>query len=340
MSLDLSNNSLTGALPPDIDGFSGLEYLNLSHNNFEGAIPDDLPEGLRGFDITYNNLSGTIPDNLKQFSDSAFHPGNTLLVFPFSSSSPQVGPSPVSTGRGSRIKPTVRIALIAGLVGFLVLVAAGLLILHYCRHRADRKPNVLNQDKISEQLTNQDSGFVGPAEKSKDLSLKSEDIETEHSSENHSLKILSVGSPNKLEGELQLFNDSFQFTASELSRAPAEIVGRSCHGSLYRARLNSGLTVAVKWLREGIAKGRKDFSREVRKLGGIKHPNLVSLQGFYCGPREHEKLIVSKYVVGASLDLYLHGKAIHLHYLLHKFAEMKLLITHSLYSSIFRDSRG
>ncbi|KAK4419707.1 putative inactive receptor kinase [Sesamum alatum] len=80
----------------------------------------------------------------------------------------------------------------------------------------------------------------------------------------------------------------------------------SCHGTLYKAVLSSGHVLAVKLLKEGIAKGRKEFAREAKKLGNIRHPNLVSLQGFYWGPKEHEKLIISKYINAPCLALYLH----------------------------------
>lgn len=117
-----------------------------------------------------------------------------------------------------------------------------------------------------------------------------------------------VCSPDKLAGDLHLYGNSLKFSAEELSSAPAEPVGTSCHGTLYKAVLSSGQVLAVKLLKEGIAKGRKEFAREAKKLGHIRHPNLVSLQGFYWGPKEHEKLLISKYVDAPCLALYLHGK--------------------------------
>ncbi|XP_017982778.1 PREDICTED: probable inactive receptor kinase At5g10020 [Theobroma cacao] len=116
---------------------------------------------------------------------------------------------------------------------------------------------------------------------------------------------LKVRSPDKLAGDLHLFDGSLALTAEELSRAPAEVIGRSCHGTLYKATLDSGNILAIKWLKEGIAKSKKEFAREVKKLGYIKHPNLVSLQGYYWGPKEHEKLIVSNYINAQCLAFYL-----------------------------------
>lgn len=116
-----------------------------------------------------------------------------------------------------------------------------------------------------------------------------------------------VSSPDKLSGDLQLFDSSLRVTAEELSCAPAEFIAMSCHGKLYKALLGSGHVLAVKWLKEGIVKGRKEFSREARKLGSIRHPSLVSLQGYYWGPKDHEKLLLSNYIYAPCLALYLHG---------------------------------
>ncbi|KAL6284397.1 hypothetical protein ACE6H2_015326 [Prunus campanulata] len=114
---------------------------------------------------------------------------------------------------------------------------------------------------------------------------------------------------DKLAGDLHMFDGSL-VTAEELSGAPAETIGRSCHGTKYKAMLDSGHVSVVKWLREGIAKGRKEFAREVEKLGNIRHPNLVSLLSYYSGPKEHEKLILSTYNNAQSLAFHLHGKTV------------------------------
>ncbi|KAJ7567590.1 hypothetical protein O6H91_02G154200 [Diphasiastrum complanatum] len=119
--------------------------------------------------------------------------------------------------------------------------------------------------------------------------------------------VLKVGSPDKLAGDLFLLDSSITFTAEELSRAPAEVLGRSSHGTSYKATLENGHSVTVKWLREEIARSKKDFTNEAKKLGSIKHPNILPLKGFYWGPREHEKLIIRDFVSSGSLDNRLSG---------------------------------
>ncbi|GAB4847663.1 hypothetical protein Ancab_026725 [Ancistrocladus abbreviatus] len=91
--------------------------------------------------------------------------------------------------------------------------------------------------------------------------------------------------PDRLAGELFFLDASLMFTAEELSRAPAEVLGRSSHGTLYKATLDSGQMLMVKWLRAGLVKHKKEFAREVKKIGLMRHPNIVPLRAYYWGPK-------------------------------------------------------
>lgn len=119
---------------------------------------------------------------------------------------------------------------------------------------------------------------------------------------------LDVYSPDRLAGELFFLDSSLKFTAEELSRAPAEVLGRSSHGTLYKATLDNGHMLTVKWLRVGLVKNKKDFAKEVKKIGSVRHQNVVPLRAYYWGPREQERLILADYVLGDSLALHLYGK--------------------------------
>ncbi|KAG6631883.1 hypothetical protein I3843_13G105800 [Carya illinoinensis] len=361
MSLDLSNNSLSGYLPLGISKFHNLVYLDLSHNNLEGSIPDDLPGNLQGFNVSFNNFSGVVPEHLRRFPNSAFHPGNNLLIFPHSQSSPRDVTNRTPREARSHMKSVIKIALIAGLVGGTALICLLCILIYSRTHWQEHKRSSSKEDDAKIGFPEGSSAISnrsGP-NKNVDPSLSSlafdQDIFTssqlgygndvgetssvvkKHKDVGHieSVKkgegisppmsllsssnpspskkqlpdnpgVLNVSSPEKLAGDLHLFDGSFLVTAEELSRAPAEVIGKSCHGTLYKAALDSGNVLAVKWLREGIVKGRKEFAREVKKLGNIKHPNLVSLQGYYWGPKEHEKLIISNYFNAQSLAVYLH----------------------------------
>ncbi|XP_021892602.1 probable inactive receptor kinase At5g10020 [Carica papaya] len=358
LRVDLSDNYLSGHLPEEISTFRNLEYLSLSNNKFEGSLPSGLPDELKGFNVSFNNLSGVVPENLRRFPDAAFHPGNSLLVFPHSPSITKGEPD-LTLREHRHTKPAIRVALIASLLGGAALIALFSIIIYVRVHQGHKRDSVegnggkksvqhgdsshshssapnRNLDPSLSSSFNQGllaSAQLGPAYESGDTSLvemKPKTLsypESVRKDEVLSPRVsflrsgnpspcrsplssdnapgLYVCSPDKLLGDLHIFDGSIFFTAEELSHAPAETVGRSCHGTLYRAALDSGHVLAVKWLREGIAKGRKEFSREVKKLGSIKHPNLVSLLGYYWGPKEHEKLIISNYIDAQCLALYL-----------------------------------
>lgn len=117
---------------------------------------------------------------------------------------------------------------------------------------------------------------------------------------------LDVYSPDRLAGELFFLDPSLAFTAEELSRAPAEVLGRSSHGTLYKATLDNGHMLNVKWLRVGLVKHKKEFAKEVKKIGSMRHPNIVSMRAYYWGPREQERLLLADYIQGDSLALHLY----------------------------------
>jgi len=118
--------------------------------------------------------------------------------------------------------------------------------------------------------------------------------------------MLKIRSPDRLAGDLIFLNASLLFTAEELSCAPAEVLGRSSHGTSYKATLENGHMLTVKWLRAGLAKKRKDFTREAKRFGGIKHPHVAPMRGYYWGLREQEKLLLSDYVSTGSLASHLY----------------------------------
>ncbi|XP_077241508.1 leucine-rich repeat protein kinase family protein isoform X2 [Tasmannia lanceolata] len=331
VSLDLSNNLLSGSLPAEIGTMDQLKLLNIENNNISGQIPKEI--------------------------------GNSLLIFP--SGSPKNGPY-IMSRRKQGMKPAIRAALIAGFVGGAVLVTLFFVLIYYRTHTQEHRRrqsstrNVRGKDtnqgppplphhfglqksvdpspsfsfsqdyllssgvrsvpehgdiSLVESTTKSGTSVKSPASgssmpmniiKSSPVSLFSSSPLSSgpHLSE-HS-DALTVCSPDRLAGDLHFFDSSFVFTAEELSRAPAEVLGRSCHGTSYKATLDSGRVLTVKWLREGIVKGKKEFAREAKKLGNIRHPNIVSLRGYYWGPKEHEKLIISDYINAECLALHLY----------------------------------
>ncbi|GJZ94201.1 kinase-like domain-containing protein [Tanacetum coccineum] len=69
-NLDFSNNNLSGEIPSTLGGCTSLSSLSLQGNLLTGVIPPSLSslKGLAKLDLSHNKLSGQIPLFLEQFS--------------------------------------------------------------------------------------------------------------------------------------------------------------------------------------------------------------------------------------------------------------------------------
>ncbi|KAJ6313828.1 hypothetical protein OIU78_017468 [Salix suchowensis] len=338
--LNLAGNNLSGSLPSSMADMSSLISLDLSENHFTGPLPNNLSENIGSFNVSYNDLSGVVPENLRRFPSSSFYPGNNRLRLPNGPPGPN-NPRGGHSG-GKPIKTIVKVVVIvACVIALLILIMLAIFIL-YIRTRSNPPSQVTNTGARRHSQTNP-SGTSG-AGKAGALVVSAEDLVaskkgpsseiispdekiaavTGFSPAKHShlswspesgdsfaaetLARLEVGSPDRLVGDLYFLDDTITMTPEELSRAPAEVLGRSSHGTSYRATLDSGVFITVKWLREGVAKQRKEFAKEAKKFANIRHPNVVGLRGYYWGPTQHEKLILSDYISPGSLASFLYGK--------------------------------
>ena len=70
-ALDLADNDLSGAIPPEIGNLTSLEELSLHRNNLSGAIPPEIGNltNLKNLRLDGNNLSGTIPQELGKLTN-------------------------------------------------------------------------------------------------------------------------------------------------------------------------------------------------------------------------------------------------------------------------------
>ncbi|XP_039160908.1 receptor-like protein 15 [Eucalyptus grandis] len=82
-ALNLSHNHLTGSIPKTFSDLKSVESLDLSYNSLIGPIPPQLTElyTLSDFRVAYNNLSGRTPDRKNQFGTfgETSYEGNPLL---------------------------------------------------------------------------------------------------------------------------------------------------------------------------------------------------------------------------------------------------------------------
>ena len=80
--VSLERNGLTGPIPPELGGLTGLSRLGLSFNHLTGPIPPELASltNLRSLRLSFNELSGPIPPELGSLAgvEILFVSGNSL----------------------------------------------------------------------------------------------------------------------------------------------------------------------------------------------------------------------------------------------------------------------
>ncbi|KAG4381359.1 hypothetical protein JHK82_042182 [Glycine max] len=339
--LNIAGNNFSGSLPTTIADMSSLDSLDISENHFAGPLPSNIPKGLQNFNASQNDLSGLVPEVLRKFPSSSFFPGNTKLHFP--NGPPGSVSSPAKSSKRKHMNTIVKVIIIVSCVVALFILILLAVFIHYIR--ISRSPQEYDASKdIHRHPQPIISAPVRTTDRGGALVVSAEDLVTSRkespseiissdekmaavtgfspSKQSHfswspesgdsltgeNLARLDTRSPDRLIGELHFLDDTITLTPEELSRAPAEVLGRSSHGTSYKATLENGLLLRVKWLREGVAKQRKEFVKEMKKFANIRHPNVVGLRGYYWGPTQHEKLILSDYISPGSLASFLYDR--------------------------------
>ncbi|XP_058110433.1 probably inactive leucine-rich repeat receptor-like protein kinase IMK2 [Magnolia sinica] len=286
--LVLRRNQLGGPIPSTLGKISGLSRLDIAENNLIGPIPATIADlaDLGFFNVSFNNLSGLVPLLLSEKFNSSSFKGNLQLCgyavsVPCPSSPPPTSEIQVPQKTHHRKLNTREIVLIAvGSTLALILLFCSVLLCCLIRKRTSSAGKSRSASGGAKK--------AGPA-------IGSE-----------------VESGGQVAGKLVHFDGPLVFTADDLLCATAEIMGKSGYGTVYKATLEDGNEVAVKRLREKVAKNRKEFEAQADVLGKIRHPNLVSLRAYYVGPKG-EKLLVFDFMPKGSLSSFLHARGPHTH---------------------------
>ncbi|KAK6941210.1 Leucine-rich repeat-containing N-terminal, plant-type [Dillenia turbinata] len=295
-SLYLSNNKLSGDIASD--AFAGMDYLkklHLANNKFTGKIPESLAhlqrllelrvEGnqfdsvipefhvhLNHANFSNNKLEGKIPASLAHLSKDSFSGNEDLCGAPLQDCNTSKKPSKLMI-----------VIIVIVVAAALAAICAVLIILH-----RRRKTSLLN--------TGSTSDLQKGAAAARDLD------EVERGS--------TAGSDCSRKSEPGMLSfvrdDHDRFDLQDLLKASAEILGSGCFGSSYKASLVNGQMVVVKRFKQMNNFGREEFHEHMRRLGRLKHRNVLPLVAYYF--RKEEKLFVTDFVKNGSLAGHLHGK--------------------------------
>ncbi|CAN5969167.1 unnamed protein product [Sphagnum jensenii] len=290
MCRNLSNNNLSGSIPSILGQLKCLQELALQYNAFIGRIPSSLGnlKQLTYFNVSYNYLSGTIPQitGLRQFNADSYIGNPGLCGIPLEILCVRV-PTTVFHPNTSTTLPVInkdhKQVFLSGTAIFAITAAGALPIA------------VIVIGLIHLRGWNQQH------KRKQELLLVENDI----------------GSPNTspIMGKLVLFDDILPARYQDweaVTKALLDkecVVGRGSIGTVYKARLHGGLTIAVKVLNQKSLDQIKDLEEletEMNSLGHMRHHNIVAFQGYYWSSKL--KLMLCDYIPNGTLFYHLHGQ--------------------------------
>ncbi|KAL3597043.1 hypothetical protein D5086_008680 [Populus alba] len=288
VSLDMSWNLLHGSIPSSLSHIRGLKYLSLAGNGINGSIPSSLgklqtleiPSGLASmtllsmFNVSFNNLSGPLPssNSLMQCSSVLGNPYlHPCRVFSLAV------PSPDSQGRVSEAQ------------GYASLSGQ-------------------TQKRQGGGFTSIEIASIASA--SAIFSVLLALIFLFIYTRKWSPKSKIMGSARK---EVTIFTDiGVTLTFENVVRATGSFNASNCignggFGATYKAEISPGVLVAIKRLAVGRFQGIQQFHAEIKTLGRLHHPNLVTLIGYHAS--ETEMFLIYNYLPGGNLEKFIQERS-------------------------------
>lgn len=298
----MSHNNLSGTIPRSMSLLKKLKILKLEYNQLSGEIPQELGEleNLLAVNISYNRLQGRLPSNgIFQSLEESSLEGNLGICSPLLKGPCKLNnvPKPLvinpfaygnqnGRGHGGEISDESsnhfrhhRFLSVSAIIAIFaaVVISIGVLVISLLNISARRR-----------------LAFV-------DNALES------CSSSSRSGAGLSMGKLIWFDSKSN--PDSFCIANPESFLKKENEVGGGVFGTVYKASIGdeTGVVLAIKNLVVShMIQYPEDFDREVRVLGKLRHPNLVSLKGYYWTPKL--QLLVTDYVPNGSLQTKLHER--------------------------------
>ncbi|KAG6418399.1 hypothetical protein SASPL_120603 [Salvia splendens] len=329
VEVGLDNNHFSGAIPA-IDS-QNLQVFNVSNNDLQGPVPPSLlkldPSSFTGNKALCGGPNGPSCNPPKPPPDlePILHP---------------LPPPPGGRKKSSSFSPAIIAIIILSILLILLLLLLLLLLCRWILFEDDDdddgddggvKPQ--QKDMMSPLPVGALSIAIGEAggrgeQKQKQKLKQNEMTMSPLRGGPASLRIGASPSPQGLtgaspsprgftgaspslagRGEQQASKLSFvkedrqKFDLQDLMRASAEVLGSGSFGSSYKAVLVDGDAVVVKRFKQMNNISKEDFHEHMKRLGRLKHPNLLPLVAYLY--RREEKLVVLDFVPNNSLGKHL-----------------------------------
>ncbi|CAI9780374.1 unnamed protein product [Fraxinus pennsylvanica] len=302
--IELARNNFSGRIPDSLVKLENLMVLFLEQNEFSGPIPSLAQKSLEKIDLSNNKLQGEIPPAMSRFGAKPFD-GNpdlcgTVLSKECKADEESENEAPAEDNinetkeSGSGPGPGPGSGSGAKWVVLSVVVALLVVTIAFKGKRKEDDFQMLGKDNLDETV----QVHIPSSMKKRNLSSR-KGIDSMNSSRKGSQK-------GGKKGDLIVINEEKGvFGLPDLMKAAAEVLGSGGLGSAYKAVMANGVSVVVKRLRDVNKVSRETFDTEVRKLGTMRHQNILTPLAYHY--RKEEKLLVSEFVAKGSLLYLLHG---------------------------------
>ncbi|KAJ6291790.1 hypothetical protein OIU76_023806 [Salix suchowensis] len=289
MSLILSQNNLAGTIPAAMAKLGNLIYVDLSFNSLIGSLPKQLANlpSLISFNISHNNLQGELPAGglFNTIAPSSVSGNPSLCGSAVNKTCPAVLPKPIVLNPNSSSDSTPgsfpqnpgHKRIILSISALIAIGAAAVIVV-----------GVIAITVLNLRVRSSTSRSAAA------LTLSAGDgfSDSPTTDANSGKLVMFTGRPDFSTGAHALLNKDCE-------------LGRGGFGAVYRTVLRDGHPVAIKKLTvSSLVKSQEDFEREVKKLGKIRHQNLVALEGYYW--TQSLQLLIYEFVSGGSLYKHLH----------------------------------
>nr|GEV71954.1 LRR receptor-like serine/threonine-protein kinase RPK2 [Tanacetum cinerariifolium] len=280
--LDASSNKISGQIPRSLLNIKNLTVLLLNNNTLSGEVPSRslLLNSCVKFNFSFNNLSGLVNRDTVDCEiyignphiQSCQHGSRLLLSPPEKPSSEDLLNSAASldTNGGKSGASTFELVLIIVPSIIVVILVALIIIYLYRRNRRSSPNSVVALTSSRPTLPPRPHNQQEPLVVFKEVGVK-----------------LTLDTVVQATGNFTLKN----------------CIGSGGFGSTYRAEISSGVTVAVKRLTVEMCQGLRQFNAEIQSLGRIRHPNLVTLIGYYASTSE--MFLIYNYLSGGNLEKFI-----------------------------------
>ncbi|CAJ1975178.1 unnamed protein product [Sphenostylis stenocarpa] len=295
--LHISDNHFTGDLPNMVHVSSLISFV-AQNNNFTGEIPSFDFSNLEAFNVSNNNLHGPVPDVSGKFHADSFSGNPNLCGKPLSNACPPPlppTPAPPPEKKDQKWFPN-DLSIYSGylVLGLIVLIFLTFKLL--CKFKTKEKGLDVGKKERAQET-------VGIVDKGSEISNSNGSKDGTGIRSDYSLTSLESGMTTS--GLVLLSSRTLRgLQFEDLLGAPAELIRRGKHGSLYKVMLDNGVLLAVKRIKDwGISK--QDFARRMNLIVQVKHPRVLPPVAYYCS--QQEKLLAYEYMQNGSLFMFLYG---------------------------------